>query len=105
MKPTGLPLGVVVQPMADVVEGDAELPVIPTETEGPFRCPKCGAYINPGFHFVEGGSQIVCNICGHVHPTAKTPYEYSQDKQAFTELSYGAYDFEVSGRYIYQAPR
>ncbi len=31
--------------------------------EGPLRCTRCKAYVNPFFTFIEGGAKFVCNIC------------------------------------------
>ena len=49
LKTSGLPFGILIQPMADIGDGEEEVPTASTESEGPFRCKTCGTYINPGF--------------------------------------------------------
>lgn len=101
LKNCGLPFGILIQPMADIGEGEQELPLGTVEGEGPFRCGTCGAYVNPGFAIVEGGSAMACNMCNKQTNIGSTAYAYNHDKSQFPELSQGAYEFEVGGRYIY----
>jgi len=53
LKATSIPLGIIVQPMADYFTEEESIPTVEVEAAGPFRCSKCGGYINPGFNFAE----------------------------------------------------
>lgn len=53
MKACSIPLGVLVQPMADYFSEDEAIPLAECDGGGPFRCMKCGAYVNPGFNFAN----------------------------------------------------
>jgi protein transport protein SEC24 len=91
--------------MADYAEGESEIPTANADAEGPFRCGKCGGYINPGFSFVEGGAAMLCNLCGNINPVGNSIYSYNNDKSSLPEMDCGAYEFEVGGRYVYQTAR
>ena len=39
------------------------MPVIEVSEEGPFRCHRCKAYVNPNMQFQEGGFKAQCNLC------------------------------------------
>lgn len=54
---TFIPFGVVVQPLADVGEGEEEVPLIYPLNEAPFRCSRCKTYINSFFQFTDSGNQ------------------------------------------------
>ena len=63
-----VPFGFVVQPLAEQsqYEYQNEIPDIPCVDygeEGPFRCHRCKAYVNPGMTFTDGGSKATCNLC------------------------------------------
>ena len=55
-----LPLGVVVQPLA---ETHTPVPVIDVGAAGPVRCQRCRAYINPAVVFTHGGQRFTCSLC------------------------------------------
>lgn len=59
---TKLPLGVTIQPFARTIPGEA-IPIVDnSRDQGPLRCRRCRAYVNPGFE-VGYDSTTVCNIC------------------------------------------
>jgi protein transport protein SEC24 len=73
-----IPLCLVVQPLAQPSasiipsEGNSQLAfqtVVPTVdhgAEGPIRCRRCKAYLNPGVIFTDGGRRFQCNFCACV---------------------------------------
>ena len=65
---SGIAFGVMVQPLAqptqyDYSEGYPEVPQIDFLEDGPFRCSRCKAYVNPCFQFIHEGRKATCNLC------------------------------------------
>ena len=63
-----IPFGFIVQPFAEQnqYEYQNEIPDIPCidyGEEGPFRCHRCKAYVNPYMTFKDGGTNVECNFC------------------------------------------
>lgn len=57
---SGITFGVMIQPLAqpsqyDYAEGTGEVPLVDFLEEGPFRCQRCKAYVNPGFTWLNEG--------------------------------------------------
>ena len=73
-KSVGIPLEVLVTPLAAPLPGDDAIPLLDFGAHGPPRCKGCRAYVNPGFAFLDGGASFECNLCGEVSPV---PVEYS----------------------------
>jgi protein transport protein SEC24 len=62
---SALPIGLVVQPLAALAREEEPIHVVDHGPEGPVRCTRCKAYINPWCSFTQGGNRFLCNICGH----------------------------------------
>ena len=45
--------------------------VVDPGPDGPMRCGRCRAYINPFFTFVERGNSFQCNLCQQVTPVPR----------------------------------
>ncbi|KAL7753856.1 COPII coat Sec23p-Sfb3p heterodimer component [Sorochytrium milnesiophthora] len=58
-----LPLGLVIQPLAETRQGEAPVECVQPTESGPIRCRRCKAYINPFMTFIDGGRKFVCNFC------------------------------------------
>lgn len=65
------PIGLVVQPLSKRRSDEVAIQVVDHGEEGPVRCTRCRAYINPWCEFVEGGSKFICCICSHVNSGKK----------------------------------
>jgi len=65
---TKLPLGMTIQPFAELVTVDgSEIPIISSvdaenNVKAPVRCQRCRSYINPGYK-LSYDSTFLCNIC------------------------------------------
>ncbi|KAF9141412.1 COPII coat Sec23p-Sfb3p heterodimer component [Mortierella sp. GBA39] len=58
-----LPMGLVIQPLAQLRADEAPIETVDFGDAGPARCRRCNAYINPYMIFTNGGQRFVCNMC------------------------------------------
>ncbi|KAI7817471.1 Sec23/Sec24 trunk domain-containing protein [Gamsiella multidivaricata] len=58
-----LPMGLVIQPLAQLRADEAPIETVDFGDSGPARCRRCNAYINPYMIFTNGGQRYVCNMC------------------------------------------
>ncbi|KAB8228334.1 Sec23/Sec24 family protein [Aspergillus alliaceus] len=107
---TGLPLGMVLQPLARLDPGEPEVPVLDFGEMGPPRCRRCRAYINPFMTFKSGGNKFVCNMCAfpnEVAPEYFAPLDMSGarvDRLQRPELMMGTVEFMVPREYWNKEP-
>ncbi|CEJ55998.1 Putative Sec23/Sec24 family protein [Penicillium brasilianum] len=107
---TGLPLGMILQPLAPLDPGEQPIPVLDFGDVGPPRCRRCRTYINPFMSFRAGGSKFVCNMCTFPNDT---PAEYYApldpsgarvDRMQRPELMMGTVEFLVPKEYWNKEP-
>ncbi|KAK3260073.1 hypothetical protein CYMTET_30955 [Cymbomonas tetramitiformis] len=67
LQSSGMPLALMVQPMALLEPGEEPLQVVDFGEAGPVRCGRCKAYINPYMKFMENGRRFQCNLCGFLN--------------------------------------
>jgi protein transport protein SEC24 len=116
MSKCGVPLAAVLSPFADSAPGEAGIAVVDLQTAcggGPLRCERCNAYANPGFKFINGGSQFNCNLCTHLNTTPT--YHFSpiapatglrMDANIRHEFRFGSVDYLVgSSDYCMRPPK
>ncbi|KAL1967560.1 hypothetical protein VTN77DRAFT_3075 [Rasamsonia byssochlamydoides] len=107
---TGLPLGLVIQPLARLDPGEQPIPVIDFGESGPPRCRRCRTYINPFMVFRAGGNKFVCNMCtfpNEVPPEYYAPVDPSGarvDRMQRPELLMGTVEFVVPKEYWAKEP-
>eukprot|EP00052_Salpingoeca_macrocollata_P001715 m.27111 g.27111 ORF g.27111 m.27111 type:complete len:849 (-) comp11617_c0_seq1:48-2594(-) len=73
VKRTQVPLSLIIQPLASPTNGAEPVPVVDHGSEGPVRCRRCRAYLNPRVLFVDGGRRFQCNLCNF---TSEVPEHY-----------------------------
>merc|ERR1719342_27095 len=104
-KQTGVPLGLVMSPLAEIAEGEYPPPVVNLGELGPVRCQRCKAYMSPFMTFTDGGKRFQCSFC---KATTEVPQEYFQhldhtgqrmDKYERPELCLGTYDIIATKDY------
>ena len=102
---TGLPLGLILQPLAKLADGEQPVPVLDFGDVGPPRCRRCRAYINPFMVFSNGGNKMTCNLCGHPNEVAPEyfaptdPSGIRVDRASRPELTLGTCEFLVPKEY------
>lgn len=107
---TGMPLGLVLQPLAPQQPGELEIPVLDFGEIGPPRCHRCRAYINPFMVFRSGGNKFVCNMCTYANDVppeyfcATTPQGARLDREQRPELMRGTVEFLVPKEYWNKQP-
>jgi protein transport protein SEC24 len=107
---TGLPLGLVIQPLAPLQEGEKEIPILDFGEVGPPRCRRCRAYINPFMQFKSGGGKFVCNMCNFPNDVPNeyfapvTPQGVRVDRDQRPELMLGTVEFIVPKEYWSKEP-
>ena len=107
---SGLPLGIVLQPLAPLQEGEEKIPVLDFGENGPPRCRRCRTYINPFMTFRSGGNKLVCNMCtfpNDVAPEYFSPTDPSGvrvDRAQRPELTLGTVEFMVPKEYWAKEP-
>lgn len=107
---TGLPLGLVLQPLASIQPGEPSIPVLDFGETGPPRCRRCRAYINPFMTFRSGGNKFVCNMCtfpNDVAPEYFAPTDPSGarvDRMQRPELITGTVEYLVPKEYWAKEP-
>ncbi|KAI9654972.1 MAG: COPII coat Sec23p-Sfb3p heterodimer component [Bathelium mastoideum] len=107
---TGLPLGLMLQPLASLQEGEQPIPVLDYGDAGPPRCRRCRTYINPFMTFRSGGNKFVCNMC--TFPNDVAPEYFSPtdpngvriDRMQRPELHLGTVEFMVPKEYWAKEP-
>lgn len=68
-----MPFALAVQPLALPHPEEELLQVVDFGPQGPIRCGRCKAYLNPFMKFVDGGRRFTCNFCSYIN---ETPQEY-----------------------------
>jgi len=107
---TGLPLGLVLQPLAPLQEGEQPIPVLDFGDAGPPRCRRCRTYVNPFMMFKSGGSKFVCNMCTHPNDvdmeyfSPTDPSGIRVDRTQRPELMLGTVEFTVPKEYWSKPP-
>ena len=110
LKSTGLPLGMVLQPLAPLQAGELEIPVLDFGDAGPPRCHRCRAYINPFMVFRQGGNKFVCNMCTYPNDVPSeyfcqtSPAGIRLDREQRPELMRGTVEFMVPKEYWSKQP-
>ena len=107
---TALPLGMILQPLAPLQEGEQPIPVLDFGDAGPPRCRRCRTYINPFMTFRSGGNKLVCNMCNFPNDVAPEYYAPTDpagirvDRLQRPELMLGTCEFLVPKEYWAKEP-
>lgn len=107
---TALPLGLVLQPLAPLQEGEEPIPVLDFGDAGPPRCRRCRTYINPFMTFRSGGDKLVCNMCTFPNDVTQEyfaptdPSGVRVDRTQRPELTNGTVEYLVPKEYWAKEP-
>ncbi|EWC46650.1 hypothetical protein DRE_04137 [Drechslerella stenobrocha 248] len=108
---TGLPLSLVLTPLAFQKDDEGPVPILDFGESGPPRCRRCRTYINPFMQFTGSGSRFACNMClfpnNEVAPEYFSPIDNQGrriDRDTRPELSRGTVEFVVPKEYWAKPP-
>ncbi|XP_046852645.1 protein transport protein Sec24D-like isoform X2 [Xenia sp. Carnegie-2017] len=105
LKASGVPFAVSLSPFAESLQDENPLQLVNHGVNGPVRCNRCKAYMNPFMQFIDGGRRFVCNICNY---SSEVPQEYFShldhqglrvDMYQRPELCLGSYEFLATTDY------
>lgn len=108
-KTVGIPLGLVISPLAEQHPEEQGIPLIDHGPDGPIRCSRCRAYINPYVVWNQSGSGYTCQFCGQNN---EVPLSYAcpmvgnqrQDIYQRPELFKGTVEFVATDIYKTRPP-
>lgn len=107
---SGIPLAIVVQPLGDAMGGRLPVPIVDHGPDGPIRCRRCKAYINPGVVFVDGGRNFICNFCGTQNEVQGSYFcnldhtGRRNDIESRPELRSGTVEYKATAQYHARPP-
>lgn len=107
---TALPLGLILQPLASLQEGENPIPVLDFGETGPPRCRRCRTYVNAFMTFKSGGEKLVCNMCSFANDVPSDyfaptdPSGVRVDRLERPELMLGTVEFTVPKEYWSKEP-
>jgi len=105
----GMPLSIMVRPLALAHPEEALIPVVDNGTTGPVRCGRCKAYMNPFMRFLDH-LRFQCNFCSFV---TEVPPEYMcnighdgrrTDWTERPELCRGSVEYSAPAEYMVRPP-
>ena len=108
---SGAPFAAVIQPLADIPAAEGTVPVTDFGEDGPIRCERCRAYVNPFFAFSNGGRSFTCNLCNQVNTTPSHYFceidhnGYRRDHNERPELCRGVVEFVAPSEYQARPPK
>lgn len=78
--------------------------------DGPFRCSRCKAYVNPNFTWINDGRKAQCNFCLVENEVPGSYYcvtnEFGKrrDRESRPELMYGTYEIKAPSAFSIREP-
>jgi len=106
-----VPIGLVVQPMAEDEHGNNPVPVVNPGPIGIVRCNRCRTYINPFISWADNGRRWRCNLCGLLNEVPTSYFSALNEKGQRTdrnerpELNNGSVEFVAPGEYMVRPPQ
>jgi protein transport protein SEC24 len=105
-----LPLGGIIQPLAQPGVGEAPTPVVNFGSSGIVRCRRCRSYISAWCRFHDGGRRWICCMCQYPNDVPSDyfcPLDQSgrrRDAAERPELHRGSIEFVAPAEYMVRPP-
>ena len=107
-----IPFRAHVRPFAPLREEDSQISCLDFGQEGPPRCGRCNAFINPYVKFENNGKTWRCNLCNVSNDVSNPSYECNLDAYGRRydidnrpELVHGCVDYIVPSKYMVRPPQ
>ncbi|KAF4673950.1 Protein transport protein Sec24D [Perkinsus olseni] len=97
---SGISLGIIAQPFAELFNDERDVPLINYGEAGPMRCPRCRAYANPAFQWIGGGDECICNFCNYVMEVPQIHQCPVPNMRERPELEFGSVDYVAPSDYL-----
>ncbi|KAF4686805.1 Protein transport protein Sec24D, partial [Perkinsus olseni] len=97
---SGIALGIIAQPFAELSNDERDVPLINYGEAGPMRCPRCRAYANPAFQWIGGGEECICNFCNYVMEVPQIHQCPVPNMRERPELEFGSVDYVAPSDYL-----
>ncbi|KAF4733423.1 Protein transport protein Sec24D [Perkinsus olseni] len=97
---SGISLGIIAQPFAELSNDERDVPLINYGEAGPMRCPRCRAYANPAFQWIGGGEECICNFCNYVMEVPQIHQCPVPNMRERPELEFGSVDYVAPSDYL-----
>ncbi|KAF4700879.1 Protein transport protein Sec24D [Perkinsus olseni] len=97
---SGISLGIIAQPFAELSNDERDVPLINYGEAGPMRCPRCRAYANPAFQWIGGGEECICNFCNYVMEVPQIHQYPVPNMRERPELEFGSVDYVAPSDYL-----
>ncbi|KAF4721319.1 Protein transport protein Sec24D, partial [Perkinsus olseni] len=127
---SGISLGIIAQPFAELSNDERDVPLINYGEAGPMRCPRCEfeayarhveltilsqwcaflisrmatgdcrAYANPAFQWIGGGEECICNFCNYVMEVPQIHQYPVPNMRERPELEFGSVDYVAPSDYL-----
>lgn len=106
LRTAGLPMAIVLQPLAVPQPGDDGVAIVDFGETGPVRCSRCKAYVNPYNKWVQGGNAFQCALCSATTPCPPAyfchlgPDGRRRDAEERPELCRGSVEIVATSEYM-----
>jgi len=108
---SGLPLGVILRPLAPDENGEDNIDVVNFGSCGIVRCKRCRTYVNPFVQWLDNGRRWRCNLCGASNDVPSSYFCHldangqRRDKDQRPELCTGSVELVAPAEYMVRPPQ
>ncbi|CAH8616036.1 unnamed protein product [Schistosoma haematobium] len=105
LKTVGIPFSLTISPFAVQHTEDMNVVISDMGPQGPVRCVRCKAYMNPFMNFIDGGRRFQCPLCNGLTEVAAEYFAHLDhtgrrvDAGQRPELCLGSYELLATAEY------
>nr|CAH8862866.1 unnamed protein product [Trichobilharzia regenti] len=105
LKTVGVPFSLTISPFAGQHKDDMHIVISDMGPQGPVRCIRCKAYMNPFMNFIDGGRRFQCPLCNGLTEVSAEYFAHLDhtgrriDASQRPELCLGSYEILATAEY------